>query len=36
MTAPYAFSPILSLGFALVFGLFFGLSLERAGLGDPH
>ncbi len=36
MTAPYEFSPILSLVLALVFGFFFGLSLERAGLGDPH
>jgi uncharacterized membrane protein YedE/YeeE len=26
----------LTLGFALLFGFFFGLFLERGGLGDPH
>jgi uncharacterized membrane protein YedE/YeeE len=36
MTAPFEISDMAGLGLALVFGLFFGLSLERAGLGDPH
>jgi len=36
MTAPFALSDPLNLGLALVLGLFFGLSLERSGLGDPH
>lgn len=34
--APFDMSNGLSLGFAFLFGIFFGLSLERAGLGDPH
>jgi len=36
MTAPFAISDALNLGLALLFGIFFGLSLERSGLGDPH
>jgi len=36
MTAPFEFSDMAGLGLALVFGMFFGLSLERSGLGDPH
>ena len=36
MMAPFEFSETAGLGLALVFGIFFGLSLERAGLGDPH
>lgn len=36
MTAPFDVSDSVSLGLALVFGIFFGLSLERGGLGDPH
>jgi hypothetical protein len=36
MTAPFEISEAVSLGLALVFGLFFGFSLERGGLGDPH
>jgi uncharacterized membrane protein YedE/YeeE len=36
MTAPFALSDALNLGLALLFGIFFGLSLERSGLGDPH
>jgi uncharacterized membrane protein YedE/YeeE len=36
MTAPFEFSAAASLGLALVFGIFFGLFLERGGLGDPH
>jgi uncharacterized membrane protein YedE/YeeE len=36
MTAPFAISDSLNLGLALLFGIFFGLSLERSGLGDPH
>ena len=36
MTAPFEVSQTVSLGLAVVFGLFFGLSLERGGLGDPH
>ena len=36
MMAPFEFSEMAGLGLALVFGIFFGLSLERAGLGDPH
>lgn len=36
MTAPFEFSDTAGLGLALVFGIFFGLSLERGGLGDPH
>ncbi len=36
MTAPFEMSDGLSFGLAIVFGIFFGLSLERAGLGNPH
>lgn len=36
MTAPFEVSQAASLGLAMVFGFFFGLSLERGGLGDPH
>ena len=36
MTAPFEMSNALNLGLALLFGFFFGLSLERSGLGDPH
>jgi hypothetical protein len=36
MTAPFEMSDAASLGLALLFGIFFGLSLERSGLGDPH
>jgi len=36
MTAPFEVSQTVSLGLAVVFGLFFGLSLERGGLGNPH
>jgi uncharacterized membrane protein YedE/YeeE len=36
MTAPFEFSNMAGLGLAVLFGIFFGLSLERAGLGDPH
>jgi len=36
MTAPYEISDALNLGLALLLGIFFGLSLERSGLGDPH
>lgn len=36
MTAPFEVSQAVSLGLAVVFGLFFGLSLERGGLGNPH
>jgi uncharacterized membrane protein YedE/YeeE len=36
MIGPFEMSTTLTLGFALLFGFFFGLSLERAGLGDPH
>lgn len=36
MIAPFEMSNTLTLGVALFFGFFFGLSLERAGLGDPH
>jgi uncharacterized membrane protein YedE/YeeE len=36
MTAPFEFSDTISLGLALLFGILFGLSLERGGLGDPH
>ena len=36
MTAPFEISETLSLGTAVVLGIFFGLSLERSGLGDPH
>jgi len=36
MTAPFAISDAMNLGLAVLFGIFFGLSLERSGLGDPH
>jgi uncharacterized membrane protein YedE/YeeE len=36
MTAPFEVSETVSLGLAVVFGFFFGLSLERGGLGNPH
>lgn len=36
MIAPYTMNDGLSLGLAVLFGVFFGLSLERGGLGDPH
>ena len=36
MTAPFEMSDSLSLVLAVLFGIFFGLSLERSGLGDPH
>lgn len=36
MTAPFEMSDATSLGLALLFGILFGLSLERSGLGNPH
>jgi len=36
MIAPFEISDALNLGLAVLFGFFFGLSLERSGLGDPH
>lgn len=36
MTAPFEFSNAAGLGLALLIGIFFGLSLQRGGLGDPH
>jgi hypothetical protein len=36
MIAPFEISDALSLGLAVLLGIFFGLSLERSGLGDPH
>ncbi len=36
MTAPFEVSQTVGFGLAVVFGLFFGLSLERGGLGNPH
>ncbi len=36
MIAPFEFSDAAGLGLALVIGTFFGLSLQRGGLGDPH
>jgi uncharacterized membrane protein YedE/YeeE len=36
MTAPFEISDTLNLGLAVLLGIFFGLSLERSGLGDPH
>ncbi len=36
MTGPFEMSEFASLVLAVVFGFFFGLSLERGGLGDPH
>jgi uncharacterized membrane protein YedE/YeeE len=36
MIAPFELSQTVTLGFAVLFGLLFGLTLERGGLGDPH
>ena len=36
MIGPFDLSQPISLGLAVVFGLFFGMSLERGGLGNPH
>jgi uncharacterized membrane protein YedE/YeeE len=36
MIGPFEVSQTVSLGLAVVFGIFFGLSLERGGLGNPH
>jgi len=36
MTAPFNMSDMLSFGLAILFGVFFGLSLQRSGLGNPH
>jgi uncharacterized membrane protein YedE/YeeE len=36
MTAPLIFSQNISLLLAIVLGIFFGLFLERGGLGNPH
>jgi uncharacterized membrane protein YedE/YeeE len=36
MIAPFDMSDALSLGLAVLLGIFFGFSLERSGLGDPH
>ncbi len=36
MTAPLIFSQSTGLLFAIVLGFFFGLFLERGGLGNPH
>ena len=36
MIAPFELSTGLSLGLAFLFGILFGLSLERSGLGDPR
>jgi uncharacterized membrane protein YedE/YeeE len=36
MIGPFEFSQTVSLALAVVFGIFFGLSLERGGLGNPH
>jgi len=36
MMAPFEYSNTIGLGLAVVFGFFFGLSLERGGLADPH
>lgn len=36
MTAPFIFSQSASLILAIVLGIFFGLFLERGGLGNPH
>ncbi len=36
MMGPFELSQTVSLGLAIVFGIFFGLSLERGGLGNPH
>lgn len=36
MTAPLIFSQDISLLLAVILGIFFGLFLERGGLGNPH
>lgn len=36
MTAPFVFSQNISLLIAVIAGIFFGLFLERGGLGNPH
>ena len=36
MIAPFEMSDAWSLGLAVLLGMFFGLSLERSGLADPH
>lgn len=36
MIGPFEMGTTLMLGLALLFGFFFGLFLERGGLGDPH
>jgi len=36
MTAPFVFSQNVSLFIAVILGFFFGLFLERGGLGNPH
>lgn len=36
MIAPFEVSETVSLVLAVVFGFFFGLFLERGGLGNPH
>ena len=36
MTGPFEMSEALSLSLAVLFGFFFGLSLQRGGLGDPN
>ena len=36
MTAPFVFSQSTGLLLAIILGFFFGLFLERGGLGDPH
>lgn len=36
MTAPLITGPVLSFLLAIVLGFFFGLFLERGGLGNPH
>jgi uncharacterized protein len=36
MTAPFVLTQGMSLVSAVIIGIFFGLFLERGGLGDPH
>ncbi len=36
MTGPFELSQNVGLMLAVLFGFFFGLSLERGGLGNPH
>lgn len=36
MMGPFEVTQTVSLLLAVVFGIFFGLSLERGGLGNPH